>query len=130
GPAQAAPRSPPAPGREHDQHTHHRPPATRSRTRRGISLPRPCLPTQVGNDPGNPLRLRIPKRIRDAQKIALLLTTQTEKKLKEEIEKLTAAHKEQIEGLKRSGTRSAWVTFVLGAVVGFVLNIVSSLIVR
>ena len=59
GPAPAAPRSPPAPERDHDQHTHHRPPTERGSARRGIPLPRPRHPAQVGNDPGNSLRHRI-----------------------------------------------------------------------
>ncbi|RAN94737.1 hypothetical protein GAR05_04827 [Micromonospora saelicesensis] len=61
-----------------------------------------------------------------AQKIALLLTTQTEVKLTEEIDKLTKAHKEQIDGLKKSGSRTAWITFVLGAVLGFLLNLLTA----
>ncbi|MEU2986239.1 hypothetical protein ABZ647_17745 [Micromonospora aurantiaca] len=64
-----------------------------------------------------------------AQKIALLLTSQTEQKLKEEIEKLTKAHNEQIEGLKKSGTKTAWLTFGLGALVGFLLNLLTAVMV-
>jgi hypothetical protein len=60
GPEAAAPRSPPAPGRDDDQHTHHQPtPATRSSTGRRIPPARPCFPATMGNDPGNSIRLRI-----------------------------------------------------------------------
>jgi hypothetical protein len=53
-------RSPPAPGRDDDQHTHHQPaPATRSSTGRRIPPARPCFPATMGNDPGNSIRLRI-----------------------------------------------------------------------
>lgn len=61
-----------------------------------------------------------------AQKIALLLTSQTEQKLKEELDKLTKAHQEQIDGLKKAGSRTAWITFVLGAVIGFLLNLLTA----
>ncbi|MET9817980.1 zinc ribbon domain-containing protein [Streptomyces sp. NPDC006355] len=46
GPRTAAPRSPPAPGRADDQHTHPPTPAARSSTGRRIPPPRPCLPTR------------------------------------------------------------------------------------
>ncbi|WP_308313404.1 zinc ribbon domain-containing protein [Streptomyces sp. G1] len=53
GPETAAPRSPPAPGRDDDQHTHHQPiPATRSGAGRGIPPPRPRHPSTVGKHPG------------------------------------------------------------------------------
>ncbi|MEU1598300.1 DUF6417 family protein [Streptomyces sp. NPDC005708] len=59
-PEPSASRSPPAPGRDNDQHTHHRStPATRSSTGRGLPSPRPRLPATVGNDPGNSIRFRI-----------------------------------------------------------------------
>jgi hypothetical protein len=48
GPDPAAPRSPPAPGGAHDQHTHHRPQAARGSTGRGIPPARSRFPTQVG----------------------------------------------------------------------------------
>ena len=51
GPAPAAPRSPPEPGRDHDQHTHPPTPATRSSTGRRLPPARPRHPAQVGNDP-------------------------------------------------------------------------------
>ncbi|MFF7020820.1 zinc ribbon domain-containing protein [Streptomyces klenkii] len=49
GPATVAPRSPPAPGREHDQHTHHRPPATRRSTGRRLPPAGPCHPSTMGD---------------------------------------------------------------------------------
>ncbi|WFE37923.1 hypothetical protein [Micromonospora sp. WMMD998] len=64
-----------------------------------------------------------------ASKIAMLLTTRSEEKLKEEIERLTVAHEKQIEGLKRSNSKSTWLTFTLGAVLGFLLNLLSSFLV-
>ncbi len=49
GPNPAAPRSPPAPGRDDDQHTHHQPsPATRGSTGRGLPPARPRCPSTVG----------------------------------------------------------------------------------
>ncbi|MEU3457767.1 hypothetical protein ABZ671_29880 [Micromonospora sp. NPDC006766] len=59
GPDPTAPRSPPAPERDHDQHTHHQPPTQRGSARRRIPPPRPRHPAQVGNDPGNSLQHRI-----------------------------------------------------------------------
>ncbi len=64
-----------------------------------------------------------------ASKIATLLTTRTEEKLKEEIERLTLAHEEQIDGLKKSNSKSTWLTFTLGAIIGFLLNLLSTVLV-
>ncbi|WP_240797810.1 transposase [Streptomyces sp. F001] len=55
GPDAAAPRSPPAPGRDDDQHTHHPPAqAPRGGTGRRIPPARPRHPTTVENDPTDP----------------------------------------------------------------------------
>jgi hypothetical protein len=51
GPDPAAPRSPPAPGRDHDQHTHHRSPTTRSGTGRGVPPACSRHPSTVGRSP-------------------------------------------------------------------------------
>ncbi|MEV6166440.1 hypothetical protein AB0L71_31860 [Streptomyces sp. NPDC052052] len=48
GPAPAAPRSPPAPGRDNDQHTHRPAHATRGRTGRRLPPARPRHPTTMG----------------------------------------------------------------------------------
>ncbi|MBE1485597.1 hypothetical protein [Plantactinospora soyae] len=61
-----------------------------------------------------------------ARKIGLLLGAQTERKLKEEIEKLTAVHNEQMEKSRRSGIRLAIWSAVFGAVAGFFVNLLSS----
>ncbi|MEU6713278.1 zinc ribbon domain-containing protein [Nonomuraea sp. NPDC046802] len=44
-------RSPPAPGRDNDQHPHQAAQTARSSTGRGIPPARPCRPTTMGNDP-------------------------------------------------------------------------------
>ncbi|MBE1584839.1 hypothetical protein H4W80_003097 [Nonomuraea angiospora] len=56
GPEEAAPRSPPAPGRAGDQHTHQTTPSTRGSVRRGVPPPRTRHPTPVGSDPESCLR--------------------------------------------------------------------------
>lgn len=63
-----------------------------------------------------------------AKQISTLLVERTEQRFRTEIEKLTAAHAEQIKKLRDSGNRTAWLTFGVGSVVGFVLNILASLI--
>lgn len=62
----------------------------------------------------------------DARKIAILLGAESQARLKEEIEKLSQAHANQIEDLKKSGNRTAWVTFTGGALVGFGVNILTT----
>ncbi|MEE6260975.1 hypothetical protein [Plantactinospora sonchi] len=62
----------------------------------------------------------------DARKISVILGARTEEKFKEEIEKLTAVHDEQMEKLRKSGTRVATWTFIAGAVLGFAGNLLSS----
>lgn len=53
-----------------------------------------------------------------AQRIGYLLGAQTEQRLREEIEKLTTTHTEQIGQLRKSGTRMALATFVGGVLLG------------
>lgn len=62
----------------------------------------------------------------DAKKIATILGSESQLRLKEEIDRLSQAHAHQIQALKKSGNRTAWVTFVGGAFVGFLINILTS----
>jgi hypothetical protein len=66
----------------------------------------------------------------DARKIALLLGAETEKRLREEIDKLTAEHVRQIDSLRKSGNRVARWTFIGGAVLGVAGNIVVDFFMR
>ena len=65
----------------------------------------------------------------DARRIALLLGSETEARLRKELEKLTAEHNRQIDQLRRSGNRAAVWTFVGGVVLGTVGNVVVALLV-
>ena len=58
GPDPAAPRGPPAPGRDDDQHTPHRPPAARSSTGRRLPPARSRHPSTVGRTPTIPSAAR------------------------------------------------------------------------
>lgn len=62
----------------------------------------------------------------DAKKIAILLSAESQTQLKHEIDRLSEAHAQQTEALKRSGGRTAWATFVGGAIVGFGVNILTT----
>lgn len=58
-----------------------------------------------------------------ASKIALLLSEQSRRDLLDQVDKLTAAHDQQIERLSRSSTRMAIITFVGGVLLGALANI-------
>lgn len=63
----------------------------------------------------------------DARKIAILVGAESQARLKEEIDRLSEAHTKQIDALKKSGNRTAWITFIGGAIVGFGVNILTTL---
>lgn len=62
----------------------------------------------------------------DAKKIATLLGAETQARLSQEIDRLAEAHARQIEALKKSSNRTAWATFVAGAIMGFGVNILTT----
>ena len=64
----------------------------------------------------------------DAKRIAKLLGAETEARLQSEIRRLTIEHNRQIDGLRRSGSRTALWTFVGGVVLGTVGNVVVALV--
>ncbi|MGC5019977.1 hypothetical protein [Micromonospora sp. DT47] len=64
-----------------------------------------------------------------ARQISFILGERTERKFREEIEKLAEAHAEQVERLRKSGNRTAWWTFVLGSALGFLLNLLAGMLV-
>lgn len=64
----------------------------------------------------------------DAKRIAKLLGSETEARLQSEIRKLTVEHNRQIDGLRRSGNRTAFWTFGGGVVLGTVGNVVVALV--
>ena len=65
-----------------------------------------------------------------ARKIAQVLGREADSTLRREMAKLTEMHVRELSGLRRSGNRAAWITFVAGAAVGFVTNIVTSFLMR
>lgn len=62
-----------------------------------------------------------------AQRIAHMLGKATEMTLREEIEKLKIAYNEDIDRLRKSGKREAWITFFAGTVVGLATNILTTI---
>ena len=66
----------------------------------------------------------------DARRIALFLGSETESRLRHEIEKLAAEHDRQIERLRRSGNRVALWTFAGGVVLGVLGNVVVAVLMR
>ncbi|HZM82213.1 MAG TPA: hypothetical protein VFC19_41365 [Candidatus Limnocylindrales bacterium] len=63
-----------------------------------------------------------------ANKIAHILGRETDSTLKEEMARLTRMHVEELGKLRRSGNRVAWITFVAGGVVGFITNVVTTVL--
>ncbi|MEU1885252.1 hypothetical protein ABZ491_07185 [Micromonospora rifamycinica] len=63
-----------------------------------------------------------------AAKISLLLSERTEQRLKDEIEKLKAAHAELADRQQKSSNRVALLTFVGGVILGVVGNILTNLL--
>ncbi|MET8044858.1 hypothetical protein ABZU25_28825 [Micromonospora sp. NPDC005215] len=63
-----------------------------------------------------------------ATKISLLLSERTEQHLKDEVEKLKAAHAEQADRQQKSSNRIALLTFVGGVILGVVGNILTNLL--
>ncbi len=66
----------------------------------------------------------------DARKIALLLGSETEQRIRSEINTLKVEHERQINLLRRSGNRMALWTFVGGVVLGIVGNIVVAVLIN
>lgn len=64
----------------------------------------------------------------DARRIALFLGSETEQRIRSEIDTLRAEHERQINVLRRSGTRMALWTFVGGVVLGVIGNVVVALL--
>lgn len=64
----------------------------------------------------------------DARKIALLLGSETETRLRQEIDKLAAEHAQQIESLRSASGRGTLWGFVGGVVLGWVGNVLVALI--
>lgn len=65
----------------------------------------------------------------DARKIALLLGSETEQRIRSEINTLKVEHERQINLLRRSGNRMALWTFVGGVVLGMIGNIVVAILI-
>jgi hypothetical protein len=63
-----------------------------------------------------------------AGKIAHILGRETDSTLKAEIARLNQMHLDEVVKLGRAGNRIAWITFVAGAVVGFITNVVTTVL--
>jgi hypothetical protein len=66
----------------------------------------------------------------DARKIGRFLGSETERRLRSEIDNLTAEYNRQIDSLRRSGNRTALWTFIGGVVLGTIGNVVVALLIR
>jgi uncharacterized membrane protein YeaQ/YmgE (transglycosylase-associated protein family) len=63
-----------------------------------------------------------------ADRIGRALGKHTDDTLREQMAALTQAHREELEKMSRSGNWLAWITLAIGAVIGFITNIVTSLL--